>query len=447
MGTVAGGATQGPGRADVVVVGTGAAGLSLALHLARGGALFPGRRVVLLGPGRDVLHGPGTLHGHGTAGTDPFGSRVWGFWDTARCPVLPRAGTSFPVLRLHAGGRSLRLPSAPYRYRVVRGSDLRSLTAAALAGRPEVEHLPFRARAIVDGPDGALVEHDGGVLSTRWVLDSAGLWAAPARPAAVMAFRGWEVVTDRRRLDEQVPTLFDFRGLPAGSFGYQVPLGPGRALVEVTRIVPPDGTGLPDPEPYLREVMGLEGYEIRRTEEGRLPLTPWHPRPAGRHVLAVGLPAGMLKASSGFGLARIQRDSAAVASSLLRHGHPFALPVPRWRHGLFDATFLRAVLRDPPLLERAFGVLGRRPARLMRFLDEDCTLRQEVGIALGMPPAGFLRGGCEALLGAARPRRQAAPARRPGREGTGETRREGPAGPEGLAVPGTCAGKSGWPRP
>jgi lycopene beta-cyclase len=386
-----------PGRADIVIVGAGAAGLSLVLSLARRGVLRPDRRTVLIDPGPDRTGSDGTGTAGPASGTDPFDLRVWGFWDTARRPVLAGAGTVFPLVRTHASGRNRSLPSTPYRYRVVRGADLCSLTRAVLADHPRVQHLPGTVRSIVDGPDAAFVEHDGGVLKARWVFDSVGLPEGRARPTAVMTFQGWEIRTDRRSLDERVPTLFDFRGLAPGCFGYQVPLGPGRALVEVTRIGPPDDTALPDPEPYLREVLGLDEYEILRTEHGRLPLDPWHHRPTGRRILSIGRPAGMLKASSGFALARIQRDSAAVARSLRRNGHPFALPEPRWRRRLFDAAFLQAVLRDPPLLEKAFGVLAESPARLMRFLDEDSSLGQETRIALGMPPGGFLRGGARAL--------------------------------------------------
>ncbi|MDQ1293352.1 MAG: lycopene beta-cyclase [Actinomycetota bacterium] len=437
-----------PGRADIVIVGAGAAGLSLVLSLARHGVLRPDRRTVLIDPGPDRT-GPDEIGLDGTgpdgtgpdgtgpdgtgpdgtgqvgtdgpaSGTGPFDLRVWGFWDTARRPVLAGTGTVFPLVRTHASGRNRSLPSYPYRYRVVRGAELRSLTEAVLAEHPQVERLPGTVRSIVDGPDAAFVEHDGGVLEARWVFDSVGLPAVRARPPAVMAFQGWEIRTDRRRLDERVPTLFDFRGLAPGCFGYQVPLGPGRALAEVTRIGPPDDTVLPDPEPYLREVLGLEGYEILRTEHGRLPLDPWHHRPTGRHTLAIGRPAGLLKASSGFALARIQRDSAAVAQSLRRNGHPFALPEPRWRHRLFDAAFLQAVLRDPPLLEKAFGVLAERPARLMRFLDEDSSLGQEVRIALEMPPGGFLRGGARALREAGRRKEEE---RSPKRDDCGGDRR------------------------
>jgi glycine/D-amino acid oxidase-like deaminating enzyme len=50
------------------------------------------------------------------------------------------------------------------------------------------------------------------------------------------------------------------------------------------------------------------------------------------------------------GFRRIQRDSVAIARSLVRHGHPFHLPRPARRDGLLDALLLDVLDRDPAQL-------------------------------------------------------------------------------------------------
>ena len=105
-------------------------------------------------------------------------------------------------------------------------------------------------------------------------------------------------------------------------------------------------------------------------------MVPLHTRPARRasgRVLRIGAQAGLVKASTGYGYQRIQRDSAAIAASLARDGHPFARPVPRRRYRLLDAVLLDVLRHEPVQLERAFArlFLDQPAARMLRFLDED----------------------------------------------------------------------------
>jgi len=141
-------------------------------------------------------------------------------------------------------------------------------------------------------------------------------------------------------------------------------------------------------------------YYVVRTESAVLPLrVAPAPRRSGR-VLRIGVRGGLLKASTGYAYQRIQRDSAAIAASLARHGHPFALPRPRRRHRLLDAILLEVLDRDPTQLELAFRqlFLAGPPERALRFLDEDTQLLDEVRLAATLPPAPYLRAAPAALL-------------------------------------------------
>jgi len=144
---------------------------------------------------------------------------------------------------------------------------------------------------------------------------------------------------------------------------------------------------------YLHDVAHTGDYRVLRTESAVLPLRAHPPTRHGRHIVAIGARGGMVKASTGYAYQRIQRDSAAVAASLTRHGHPFAVPPPRGRHRLLDAVLLQVLDRDPAQLELAFSRLfAANPAeRVLRFLDEDTGLRDELRLIASLPPAPYLR--------------------------------------------------------
>ena len=141
-----------------------------------------------------------------------------------------------------------------------------------------------------------------------------------------------------------------------------------------------------------------------RREGGRLPLQPPPRRPAAGHVLPIGVAGGMLKASTGYAYARIQRDSAAIARSLVRHDHPFALPTGRRRHAFLDAVLLDVLAAEPHRLERAFLQLFARNSgdRVLHFLDEETSIGQEALLVATLPPGPFLRAMTRRLAGPAR---------------------------------------------
>jgi lycopene beta-cyclase len=321
---------------DAVIVGAGVAGSSLARHLATG---------------RQAVDSVLVLDD----GTAPVG-REWAYWSRGGRPLDGAAHTSFARVRVHAGGLARDVRLGEYRYRVLRERDLRRITRDVLDARPGFRFERARVVAVVDGTGGAHVRtEDGRRIHARWVFDSVG--GPLGRPAALLRFAGWEVRCEADAFDVATPTLCDFRVPcgPAGAFAYVLPRSRGAALVEVTSFageVPDDA-----PSAYLRGVLGLDAFELIRRESGTLPLRPRQRRRRGRHVLAIGAAGGLLRASTGYGVERIERDCAAIAGSLERHGHPFALGRSGGRQRWLDGVFLRAVAARPQVLEDAFAAL------------------------------------------------------------------------------------------
>ncbi|GAB2817414.1 lycopene cyclase family protein [Lentzea nigeriaca] len=328
-------------------------------------------------------------------GSTPLETRTWASWSSRPGLLDAAASRWFDKIRVHVNGRTTVLRLGSYRYRVVRGEDL-----AAVVRRytDPLRHFTCQDGHVDGIADGGVIV-DGQFLRARWVFDSV-IGADMQPPAdAQLAFRGWRVSSERAVFDAEIPTLFDFRTpqRKGASFVYVLPEDAHHALVEHTSFVAP---GTPQDEAaqrealaeYLTEVAGADDYEIEREEHAVLPLCA---APASRrhgHVLTIGALGGLLKASTGFAYQRVQRDSAAIAESLQRHGHPFDLPVAPARFRLFDGVLLDVVTREPAQLERAFGALFRyrtaEPA--LRFLDEATSVPQEWQLFAGMPAATYL---------------------------------------------------------
>ncbi|MFF5978944.1 FAD-dependent oxidoreductase [Streptomyces olindensis] len=375
------------GTSDVVVVGGGAAGLSLAYRLVETGAATVTVVEPPDGPGRPP-------------------ERTWCYWEEGAGDFEEAVAATWPLLRVHGpDGGALTVDPAPSRYRMVRSTAFERLVHARLAAAPGGGLLRATADTVRDVPGGAEVRctAPGGrtlTLRARRVFDSRPPSALPpARTLLLQHFRGWFVRTRADRFDPAVADLMDFRVPQPGhglAFGYVLPLAPDRALVEYTEFSrAPLTTAAYETAlgHYTREVLGLGAFTVESAEQGVIPMTDARfPRRAGESVFRIGTAGGATRPATGYTFAAVQRHSRAVAAAL--HDGRATPPPPHGRRALFmDAVLLRALdtgrIDGPAFFTDLFR---RTPAhRLLRFLDGATSLREEWGIGLRTPVGPMLR--------------------------------------------------------
>lgn len=376
---------------DVLVIGGGAAGLSLAHRLTESGTAT----VTLVEP---------------PDGPPRPAERTWCYWGAGADGLEEVASGSWSVLRLHgADGRRVAVRPHPFTYRMVRSADYERLVHGRLArsdgGRlvratvEAVRVVPAGARARCTLPGGRTL-----TLHARKVFDSRPLpRLPPARTVLLQHFRGWFVRTATDRFDAAVADLMDFRVPQPGhglAFGYVLPLAPDRALVEYTEFSRDPLTTEAYESAlghYCRDILGLGALTVERTEQGVIPMTDARfPRHSGTTVSRIGTAGGATRPATGYTFAAAQRHSRAVAAAL-RDGHR-TVPAPHRRRTLaMDAILLRALDTgriDGPAF---FTDLFRRvPAeRLLRFLDGTTSLLDEWRIGLCTPVRPMLRTAAE----------------------------------------------------
>ncbi|MEU0163061.1 lycopene cyclase family protein [Streptomyces sp. NPDC006261] len=374
---------------DVVIVGAGAAGLSLAYHLCAPGGAVPLSVVLVDAP-------PGPLR------PPP---RTWCYWEPPGGAYDSALAASWPRLRVRAadGAATVTDPS-PYRYKMLRSDAFEALVGRRFSGASSFRRIEATVTAVRDAPGGGgeVLAQGGRVLVRgRRVFDSRPpRRLPPARTTLLQHFMGWFVRTERPSFDPQTADLMDFRtpqpsrGL---SFGYVLPLDPQTALVEYTEFSPaPLAT-----EDYLRalrhytqEVLKLGEFRVTAQERGVIPMTDGHfPRREGRSVHRIGTAGGATRPSTGYTFAAVQRQSRSVAGRL-RAGRELRMPAPYGaRPRAMDAVMLRALdsgrVDGADFFTRLFrGVPGER---LLRFLDGSAHLHEDLLIGLRTPVAPMLR--------------------------------------------------------
>ncbi|WP_052341416.1 lycopene cyclase family protein [Salinarimonas rosea] len=378
---------------DLVILGGGCAGASLAERLAEAGPAAPRTLVV---EARDGGSGTGTRFGD---------DRTWCFWRTRRHRhegIVARSWSRVRVATREGRGGVAETPSTPYQ--MIRGGDFHDAARAAISAAPRVELATgTRVAAVTRLPDGLWrVETSAGPVTAGAVVDTRpDRRPAPGAARLWQSFHGREIACDRASFDPGTVELMRFLP-PRGdriAFAYVLPLAPDRALVEATVFaadpLPPPALAA-DLADAIAEATGGRGGAVLREEHGVLPmglLGPPLPGPTGAGLVRAGLMAGGARPSSGYAFRRIQAWADACSASLLAGRGPVAAAPDGRLLAFMDRLFVRVLAADPARGPDLFASLFRRtpPARLVRFLSDEPSLLDAAAMAASLPPAPFLR--------------------------------------------------------
>ncbi|MEU5610644.1 lycopene cyclase family protein [Streptomyces sparsogenes] len=378
---------------DVLIVGAGAAGLSLAYRLCAPpppGARTP--RVTLVDAPPGPLRPP---------------ERTWCYWEPPGGEFDEALTASWARLRVRGpGGEPVVGRPAHLRYKMLRSGDFEAFVGRRLDGCPGFRRVAAAVHTVADGPGGAEARGADAtgapvVLRARWAFDSRPPPPSPpARTRLAQHFRGWFLRTDRPRFDPAVVDLMDFRTPqpPHGtSFGYVLPLGPREALVEYTEFSPApldDAAYDSALAHYARRLLGPARWEVVAVEQGVIPMTDARfPRRAGASVFRIGTAGGATRPATGYTFAAVQRQARAVAAAW-RRGRPPVPPRPYPApHRAMDAVLLRALAAGRVDGAAFFTGLFRQVPieRLLRFLDGRTRLTENLAIGLRTPVPAMLR--------------------------------------------------------
>jgi lycopene beta-cyclase len=365
---------------DAVIVGAGVSGLCLARALLDAGV---GWSILLIDGAQD----------------DDL-LRTLSFWTTAPTPLdaLVRHRWKRLVIADRSGAtRSTTLRS--HTYQTLFFADLQRTVKDDL--RADLRHRIIDGRATSLSTDGERVRVSVGdeVLHARWAFDSRFRRASfsvgdGGAQLLWQHFHGLVVRSATDIFDPSAAVFLDFRGdLPAGTaFAYLLPFSAREALAELVTLEPLDAEGAL--RRYLATVHGVEAVEVVDREAGASPMTEQYFEPfEGPRIRRIGIPAGMLKASTGYALTRILDDSAAIVRSLRERGHPMVAPPSRRIYRFLDGVFLTLWARWPARMPSVFSAMfARVPAdRVLRFLDERASPWDLLSLIARLPVWPFFR--------------------------------------------------------
>jgi lycopene beta-cyclase len=369
---------------DYLITGSGAAGLSLAYHLNQSG--LTDKRILLLD------RAPKT-------GND----RTWCFWEAQPGPFESLVFRVWDRISIYSHDFSAKLEIRPYRYKMIRSADFYRHMEDWLMAQPNIERAWDEVLSVESAADHAVARtRGGGVYRGSWAFNSILFTPPAAQPAyhfLLQHFLGWVIRAPRSAFEPAVATLMDFRVDQVGDtrFAYVLPFDAQTALVEYTVFSP----ALLAHDEYVRPLaryitaqLGIADFEVQHEEFGVIPMTdiPFSGC-YGPRVINIGTAGGDTKPSTGYTFQRIQRRTRRIAWSLRTNGVPPPEPSPiSTRHALLDSVLLNVLSHGRLPGWRVFVDLFARnpPQRVLRFLDEDTTLREDLHVMCSVDLRAFL---------------------------------------------------------
>lgn len=376
---------------DYIISGSGCAGLSLLMRMMHD-PFFDEKQVLV------VDKAPKTSN-----------DRTWCFWEQGKGLFEPLVHRYWNEVDFYSGYFSATLPLSPYRYKMIRGIDFYRHVQELATTRNNIHFLYEPVLATGTGDNTAFVQLASGLFSADYVFNSI-LWEPPVMQKGeymlLQHFKGWVIETEVPVFNPAKATFMDFRvSQEAGTtFMYVLPLSETSALVEYTLFTE---TLLPQEKyetelrAYLKTFLGIEQFKVEHEEFGIIPMTNHIFPVAEGRVINMGIAGGQAKGSSGYAFQFIQKKTDAIIKKLVQQEFPVqATGFTERKFRLYDSVLLNVLQRRKLNGDRVFADIFQKnkPALVLRFLDNESSIWDDLQIMNSVPTGIFLKAAMQELF-------------------------------------------------
>ncbi|MBC8153779.1 MAG: lycopene cyclase [Bacteroidetes bacterium] len=378
-------------RYDIIIAGGGMAGLSLCYYLSQSSL----RESSILLINREVKN---------------RNDRTWCFWESGAGPFESIVFRKWQSIEFFSNTFSGPLPIEGFEYKMLRSIDFYEFIHQQLVHLPNLEVKYADIESINDTEAGGLVCTADESFLGNHVFDSISALEQnqPGRHNLLQHFTGWVITTERDCFTAERLRLMDFRVNQQNDcrFFYILPFDKRTALVEYTIV---SHQTLPEQEykdalhNYIDTFLDTGSYQINETEVGAIPMSDAtvaeHPL---NHVIRIGTSGGYTKPSTGYTFTRTQHALRELVTNLARTGQlvPKKRSINGWVKSSLDSFFLNVLTNNRHPADDIFTRLfaHNSPNLILRFMDEDTTVAEDMRIIGSMPIGAFVVAAFDTIL-------------------------------------------------
>ena len=371
---------------DFVFLGAGCAALSIVMRMIRSGK-FNDKKILLIDKSNKKNN-----------------DRTWCFWEKDRGFFDDIVHKKWDHLSFYSKSSGRELNIFPYQYKMIRSIDLYEHCFQEISEHYNIEFIQSEARTYYDRYDGFIIElGDRRIFSgDRTKMFNSIYQETHERKDAIYLlqhFKGWLIECDNDHFDPARATLMDFRvdQHRGTTFGYVLPLTSRKALVEYTlftdKVLGQDEYDV-ELKNYLSEILGIKNYKVIDQEFGVIPMTNEKFLFYDKNgIFNIGSAGGQTKASSGYTFQFIQKQADSIVDCLLNGKELAWIRNDPGRFRFYDSVLLRILKNNSyPGHEIFTRMFLRNPAdRILRFLDNESTFKEELKLITSLPTIPFLK--------------------------------------------------------
>ncbi|HYM94668.1 MAG TPA: lycopene cyclase family protein [Chitinophagaceae bacterium] len=366
------------------MTGAGCAGLSLAVHMIHSGK-FSDKKILIIDKEKKNKN-----------------DRTWCFWEKQNDLFESIVFKKWKHLWFHTEKRSRLLDLFPYEYKMIRGIDFYNYCFSLIKQQKNF-HLNFgNIEGLQSDERTTSVIVNGQKISAKYIFNSILFEKIKLKKKEYFLqqhFKGWIIETKQTVFNQHEPVLMDFRIEQqfGTAFVYVMPFSETKALIEYTLfsndLLKPEqySIGL---KKYIENFLNISSYTIIEEEFGVIPMTN-HKFPShSGNIVNIGTVGGQTKPSSGYTFRFIQKHSAALVQRLEKTGNPFlSQSKEEKKFHFYDSTLLNILHHKKLSGKKIFTelFLKNKPLQVLRFLDNESSLAEEVKIIFSLPVFPFLK--------------------------------------------------------
>jgi len=328
--------------------------------------------------------------------------RTWCFWETQPGFFEDIVYKKWDRISFLSEDFSDTMNISPYQYKMIRGIDFYNYCFDEIKKSPGIEILNGNLSAGYSHKEGVTIKID----DKTHHLDSATVFNSIANLENKLTeeikllqhFKGWVVESAKPFFDPGIASIMDFRVHQehGTTFAYILPFSETKALVEYTLF----SKALLEPQQYdvelkkyMAEILKLDNYTVSGTEFGVIPMTNRKFEFQNNGVFNIGTAGGQTKASSGYTFQFIQKQSKQIADCLANGDSLFTIFDHPKRFRFYDNTLLHILYNKKLQGKKIFTSLFKKnkPQAVLRFLDNETSLNDELKIISSLPTWPFLK--------------------------------------------------------
>jgi lycopene beta-cyclase len=334
--------------------------------------------------------------------------RTWCFWEKQKGFFEEIVYKKWDSISFFSTDYSAALEIAPYQYKMIKGIDFYDYCFTEIAKHNNIEVLyaevgesELQTTTPVFSFNGQNISVGNPVVFNS-IYKPVNIEGKTIR--LLQHFKGWIIETDKPAFDPDKATMMDFRVHQdhGTTFVYVLPFSSTSALVEYTLFT----QNLLEPAQYDKELnsyihsfLNIHSYKIKEEEFGVIPMTNEKFRFENGNIWQIGTAGGQTKASSGYTFQFIQKQSKQIVDQLIA-GKPLSLlPATQGRFNFYDNTMLHILYHKKLPGDKVFARLfkNNKHRQVLRFLDNETSIAEEVKIFTTLPILPFLKAALKQL--------------------------------------------------